>query len=300
MLIDLACSDFPLLEKLNIFQFYQAWSSKSELPAVAIETRDECKNYLESRDRSSDYHIKLLHWKYDLLAQLRKDCLKKQQYGGFKTLVELSWGNPRHLLIILKHVVSWAAFKGQGPFDRTTISVQAQSEGVREAADWFFSDARMTGPDGRNIQDAIGRLGTLLRSIRYSDKPSECSASGFSYSPASVSERTRGYVELATKLLFIIPAGDQRDRNSMRMDAKYQLNRMLAPKWDVSYSLRGIPSLSGDEVNAIFDPEYVQNFDDLLAIRVDRMTAPFVLSTAKRKRLANSSGQQILPGLEDD
>ncbi len=293
----LSCADYPLLEKLNCFIFYQRWSSRHDLVDAAKEIRAQCQEYVEGRSTKSPYHDKLLHWKADLLAQLKRECDQKQTYAGFDTLSELSWGNPRHLLILLKHVISWAGFKGEQPFGESPVSIKAQSEGVKEAADWFFRDARMTGSDGKLLQDAVGRLATLFRSIRYSHKPSECSLSTFSYEPASVSSETRRIIDLAEKWLLLVYVGDQRDRNSERVDMKFQINRMLAPKWDISFSRRGALAIPGEDLNTIFDSGAVGNFDRMLATRIARMTAPYFGATAK----ANEQSEQgTLFGPNDD
>lgn len=288
----LSCSDYPLLEKLNCFMLYQQWSAKHDLLQAADDIRYECEHYVATRDTSTSYHDKLLHWKADLLAQLRRECQQKQEYAGFDTLVELSWGNPRHLLILLKHVLSWACFKNEKPFSDAPISAKAQTEGVKEAADWFYRDARMTGRDGKLIQDAINRLGTLFRSIRYSHKPSECSLSTFSYDPASVSAETRRLIDLAEKWLLLVYVGGQSDRNSERVDMKYQINRMLAPKWDISFSRRGALAIPSEDLDAIFDPASNDKFEERLKLRTDRMTAPFFGSKATRRDKVG--GQQTL------
>lgn len=271
----LSCPSFPLLEKLNCFMLYQKWYAKQDLMRASQAIKEECESYIASRDNTTSYHDKLLHWKADLLAQLRRECEQKQQYSGFDTIVELSWGNPRHLLILLKHVLSWAMFKNEKAFGDHPISVKAQTEGIKEAADWFYRDARMTGPDGKLIQDAINRLGTLFRSIRYAHKPSECSLSTFSYDPASASAETGRLIDLAEKWLLLVYVGGQSDRNSERVDMKFQINRMLAPKWDISFSRRGALAIPGDDLNSIFDPAFSDSFDERLKLRTARMTAPF-------------------------
>jgi hypothetical protein len=293
----LACPEFPLLEKLNCFIFYQQWESNRNLLESADTIHRDCQTYVSERDKTMQYHDKLLHWKYDLLAQLRRESDQKQQYAGFDTFIKLSWGNPRHLLIILKHVLSWGAFKDERPFGEKPVSVKAQTDGVKEAADWFFGDARMPGKDGRLIQDAISRLGTLFRSIRYSHKPSECSLSTFSYEPASVSTETNRLIDLAEKYLLLVYVGGQPDRNSERVDRKCQLNRMLGPLWDISFSRRGALVIPGDDLNAIFDPAFTADFEQLLKVRVDRMTAPFF---GGRRRDNTSKDQGRLFGMGDD
>ena len=296
----LSCPNFPLLEKLNCFILYQKWSSRCNLLESAENIYIDCHNYLREKNTETKYYDKLLHWKYDLLAQLRRECRRKQQYAGFDTLIELSWGNPRHLLILLKNVMAWAAFRDEHPFGEKPISVLAQAEGARETAEWFFRDARIKeGKDGNLVQDAINRLGTLFRSIRYSHKPSECSLSTFSYEQASVSADTQHLIDLAEKWSLLINVGGQRDRNSERVDMKFQMNRILAPRWDVSFIRRGTLAISGDELNAIFDPAFTGQFDLILKTRIDRMTAPF-FGTISETKYDVKKNQGTLFGVEDD
>ena len=295
----LSCPDFPLLEKLNCFSLYQCWNAGQNLLESATIIQRDCESYLRDSASPNRYHDRLLHFKYDLLAQLRRECDQKQQYCGFDTFVQLSWGNPRHLLIILKHVLLWAAFKNEQPFGEKPISVKTQLEGVKDAADWFYRDARMTGEDGKLILDAIDRLGTLFRSIRYSHKPSECMLSTFSFERASVTEETLRLIGLAEKHLLLVYAGDQRDRNSERIDVKYQLNRMLTPKWDISSSRRGVLVISGRDLNSIFDPTFTHEFENRRKVRLDRMTAPF-FGSRPTDRSTTSNDQDFFPGLGDD
>ena len=296
---NLSCYDFPLLEKLNCFILYQDWNSKRNLLESAIAIQQDCQSYVSTRAKETQYHDKLLHWRADLLAQLRRECDQKQRYVGFGTFVDLSWGNPRHLLILLKHVLSWAAFKGEKPFGDKPISVGAQIEGVKEAADWFFRDARIPGKDGKLVQDAINRLGTVFRSIRYSDKPSECSLSTFSFDPAAATDETQRLIALAEKWSLLVYVGLQPDRNSERVDMKFQINRMLAPRWGISASRRGALVISGDDLNAVFDTAFTDEFDNRLKIRVGRMTAPFFATGSTRQKKRNE-GQSELPGMGND
>ena len=296
---NLSCYEFPLLEKLNCFILYQDWNSKRNLLESSMAIQQDCQSYVSTRATGTQYHDKLLHWRADVLAQLRRECDQKQQYVGFDTLVDLSWGNPRHLLILLKHVLSWAAFKGEKPFGDKPISVGAQIEGVKEAADWFFRDAHIPGKDGKLVQDAINRLGTVFRSIRYSDKPSECSLSTFSCDPAAATDETQRLIALAEKWSLLVYVGVQPDRNSERVDMKFQINRMLAPRWGISSSRRGALVISGEDLNAVFDPAFAHEFDDRLKIRVGRMTAPFFAAGATRHKKRNE-GQSELPGMGND
>ena len=267
--------DFPLLEKANIFFFYQDWSSKRNLLEAARKIADECGRYLDDKSKGDRYKEGLLHFKADLLAQLYRDTDKPQRYVGLSTFVEISSGLPRNLLIILKHTFAWATFYGERPFQGTPISMRSQQAGVLEASEWFYRDARMIGREAQLVMDGINRLGTLFRGIRFSEKPSECSCSTFSANVSRSSETARRILDLAEKWSLLIDVGGQRDRNTKRIDRKYQLNPMLAPRWDLSIYRRGVIALTPEELNAVFDPKLVQEFDKLADARVARMRAPF-------------------------
>lgn len=297
----LRCAELPLLEKANIFLLYKSWHSRNDLVEAAASIAEDCQHYADG-ERRGRYTDTLLHFKADLLAQLSRDCGPKQRYRGIESLIDMSWGLPRNLLILLKCIFSWAAFYGEEPFRDKPISARAQDKGVGEAAEWFFRDARMTGRDGQNIQDAINRLGTLLRSIRFSDKPAECSCSAFSCDLSRVSAEARKYVDLAQKWSLLIDVGDQYDRNTKRRDLKFQLNRMLAPRWGIAFYRRGVLALSPEEVNAIFDPAQAGRFDEVLRLRVDRMTAPFFgrKPTSSPPKSQKKSQNAYLPGFDDE
>jgi hypothetical protein len=276
----LRCHDFPLLEKANLFLFYKEWSSKRNLMQAAETIAEECRSHL-SGTADGRYQRTLLHFKADLLAQLYRETDQKQRYIGLTTFIEISSGLPRNLLILLKHIFAWATFNGEQPFRTDPISIRSQQAGVLEASEWFYRDARKIGREGQLAMDGVNRLGTLFRGIRFSEKPSECSCSTFSVDVSRCSENTRRVLDLAEKWSLLIDVGGQRDRNTERIDAKYQLNRMLAPRWDLSIYRRGVLALTPAELDAIFDPTYVDNFQGLSDTRVARMSAPFFGNGAK-------------------
>jgi hypothetical protein len=271
----LQCPQYPLLEKANVFLLYQDWRAKHNLLEAAREIAAECDGYLNGTSKGGRYKEALLHWKADLLAQLHRDTDQPQRYVGLSTFVEISSGLPRNLLIVLKHIFAWATFNGERPFQGSPISMRSQRAGVSEASEWFYQDAKMLGREGQLAMDGINRLGTLFRGIRFSEKPSECSCSSFSVDVSESSETGRRVLDLAEKLSLLIGVGGQPDRNTDRIDRKYQLNPMLAPRWDLSIYRRGVLALTPEELNAVFDPEHVKEFDKVAEARVARMRAPF-------------------------
>ena len=293
----LKCDNLPLLEKVNVFLLYMDWDAGTNVVQAADGIAQDCRRYMGG-ERKGRYAQKLSHFKADLLAQLSRDCEQKQRYRGLESLIDMSWGLPRNLLILLKYIFSWAVFYEEEPFRGRSLSARAQDAGVGEAAQWFFRDSRMTGPDGRWIHDAINRLGTLFKSIRFSDKPAECSCSAFSCDLSRISAEAWKYIDLAQKWSLLIDVGDQQDRNTERVDMKFQLNRILAPRWSIALYRRGVLALSSDEVNAIFDPAQADRFDEVLQRRVGRMTAPFF--GRRPTSIPSESQGACLPGFEDE
>jgi hypothetical protein len=271
----LNCPKFPLLEKANIFFLYQDWRAKHKLLESAERIASDCARYRDRQGKDGRYKEGLLHWKADLLAQLYRETDQSQRYVGLSTFIEISSGLPRNLLIVLKNIFAWALFNGEKPFQGSPISMRSQQNGVSEASEWFYRDARMLGHEGQLVMDGINRLGTLFRGIRFSEKPSECSCSSFSTDVSRCSETARRVLDLSEKWSLLIDVGGQPDRNTERIDRKYQLNRMLAPRWDLSIYRRGVIALTPMEVNAVFDPEHATEFDNLAQARIARMSAPF-------------------------
>ncbi|MFQ3247370.1 MAG: hypothetical protein ACI9SP_004025 [Arenicella sp.] len=294
IITNLSVANNPLLEKLNYFLFYQDWYQNKDLKISAITIGESSAQFEETRD-ATRHKQALNHFKGDLYAQLLKECDRKQQYYGIDTFIDMSAGIPRNFLMILKHVFQWSSYRNENPFRwPVKISMESQRQGVNEAAEWFYRDARISGNDVESVRDSISELARLFRSVRFSDKPTECSISTFSVNASQLTRESRDAINLATFLSLLIEIkGGQRDRNSGGVDAKYQINPMLAPRWDLPISRRGTIALNKDEVNSIFDSEYRKNFEGFLKIRLGRMTAPYFGRGKK-----NGASQQAMGFIE--
>jgi hypothetical protein len=82
-------------------------------------------------------------------------------------------------------------------------------------------------------------------------------------------------VDIAEKWSHLIDVGSQRNRNTDRLDRIFQLNRVLAPRWELSIYRRGALALTPAEIDAVFDPERATAFDAVCDARVARMSAPY-------------------------
>ncbi len=275
VLAALKCDEYPLLEKLNVLTFYQEWYRSHDLMAAAREVQAACREFIETESKPKKYAQRLSHFKSDLLAQLYSECAgKRPVYAGFDTFIEMSQGVPRYLLTTLKNIFKWSVFYGEQPFSSHPISLRAQQKGIADSAEWFFEDAQ-SDDAGPAVRNCVQRLAELFREVRFSDKPSECSLVTFSFDGKDVSGKCRQAIEQTENWSFLIhvPRG-QLDRNSERVDKKYQLNCMLAPKWGLPIARRGAIKLSTELMNAIFDESQAQQFQKAMKRRIQEMQAP--------------------------
>jgi len=289
----LAAPNFPLLEKLNLLLLYQDWSNGKNLVQSSYAISLLCKSFVEgNRKRRGRYVGTLDHYKGDLVAQILRENGRKQDYYGLDNFVAMSAGLPRALLTILKYVMDWSAFNGEEPFASFRISREAQHRGVKDASDWFYENMRKAGNDGFLVQAAIDRLANIFRINRFAEKPIECSLITFSLDENSVNLEARRILKLAESRSFLIRIpGGQRERNSERITMKFQLNNMLAPRWDLPLGRRGAIPLKAHEVDAIFDHSKTSEFQHVLSEWTERTR---VATITKRIKPDDKPNQQSL------
>jgi hypothetical protein len=241
----------PLLEKANVVRFYKSTTANSDPVAVARAIAQESSEVVKGDLRESKYYDFYSHFSSDLLAQLYRDYGRRPTYAGLVTLIRMSQGVPRNLLSLLKHIYRRSSFAGEMPFEGGCISVESQSLGVVDAADWFWEDAQ---PDeyGPQVRAAVEDLASLFRSVRYADSPSECDLCCFLVEGQLLRPEAERTLKMAENWSFLIRVGSSGAKNHERVVAKYQLNPMLSPRWGLSESRRGAIELNEEIANAIF------------------------------------------------
>lgn len=281
----------PLLEKLNILIFYGEWARRRDLAVTARAIRSNCEEF-QNGTRAGPYTDKIKRYKSDLVAQLIRDNAGRQIYAGFENFVRMSEGQPRALITLLKHTYDWALFQGERPFIEGKITYDAQSRGAASSAEWFYNSMMKVGADGQSILIAIDRLAQLFRINRFSDNVRECGLIGFSASLVDVPERALQVLNMAADRSFLVQiSGGQQDRNSEQVTRKFQINRMLVPRWGLGTARRGIVPFERREIEAIFDPAAESAFMELRREWETRANAPFLKSrTIKELDAKVSSG----------
>ena len=115
---------------------------------------------------------------------------------------------------------------------------------------------RKAGKDGLIVQTAISRLCELFKVNHFSEKPSECSLITFGIVFHELSSETQRIITIAESrsLLIRIKSGHQ-DKNHQYERSKFQINKMLSPRWDLPISRRGVVEFSAKDLEVIFDCE---------------------------------------------
>ncbi|MCD4663995.1 MAG: hypothetical protein K8R68_01915 [Bacteroidales bacterium] len=269
----------PLYQKYKLLFFYQKWSNakvNSNLFDCANEIN--CQFELFIKELPSDFDNIQQKYKLDLLAQLASENnIKNTCYSGIDNFIDISWGNPRVLLLILKIIIEKSWLRGEKPLNKgSKISLESQFQGVFETAKWFYEDAEIIGEMGKNIYKSINNLADLFRVYRFSDKPSEISVSRFKFRLELLSDLAKEYIEKAKLHSLIIEIENgSKDKNSGRKEKVYQLNKTIAPLWNLPTISRGVPSLNKEMMNAIFNPDFHENFNSLLKKKKQTLNAPF-------------------------
>lgn len=269
----LHCAGSPLVEKASVLLFYRkAQRDAEEAKTLAREISESAKAYVSGDKTKGRQHINVLaYYKSDLLAQLYREARQPVAYCGFDTIVTLSQGIPRNLLMLLKHIYRRSLFAAEQPFEEGKISKQSQTDGVKDAAQWFWEDAQPE-QNAASVRLSVEAIARLFRTVRYSAKPSVPGLSTFSIREGELSENAKKTLRTAENWSYLvhIPHSGS-DKNSEERRYKYQLVPILAPKWDVSYTIRDTIELDDEFANALFDEDHKHNLGPLFKKRTDPM-----------------------------
>lgn len=264
------------LAKAATFQYRKSWPANSDdAVSLALKFGDQARALEQGeRDAGSELASLISHFSSDILAQLFHDYARRLPYAGFDTMVELSQGITRNLLVNLKHIFRRSRFAGEEPFISGVISIKSQSDGVRDGASWFWEDAQPPS-GGLQVRDAVESIAVLFRTVRLSHSPSECALCAFSVPLDLLSENSRRTLSVAENWSYLVKLQEgRRNKNSKRIDALYQLGPMLAPRWEVSEHRRGTIELQKDLANAMLDPAHRAELPGLMRKRLARLISP--------------------------
>lgn len=264
-----------LLERTNVFLFYRLWkdgNNKKYLIDSSVLVKNDADFYFKDVQRNKTRHYVVLDkFKNDLIDQLCRENGIDFPYYGFDNFVTMSSGIPRVLLKTLKEIFKQSYFNGEKPFLEGKISKKSQLRGLKVSSDWFIEDASPTG--NKSTKLALFRLGDFLREIKFSDLPPECSISIFSINNSYIGDTAAQVLTLLKNYSYIIDVSERRDKNGNAINQTYQINGIIAPKWELSIHRRGVIPINREEVEAIFS-ENPTSFDEVLERRRKKYNHP--------------------------
>lgn len=278
-------------EKVAINIFCQHWSKNQanlkadELIEIAKITRSSIQEYLSADivDKDSLVYKKLDKYINNYIASALRGISQNNldQYHGLNNLLIITKGFPRHILTVLRHAYRAEVFQGKTPFaNNEKITLKSQKLALKQSSDWFHEDCISEGKLGTEVGIALDRLCEILRIEMYSDKPVECSASGFTIDKNQLSHNSKAILEWAELIRVIVPSGQPRqEKNSQRLIAKYQVNGLLCPRWGLSLARRGALSFSPEDIDAILDASKEEQYTEFKNKFQASRNAPFKLKT---------------------
>lgn len=288
----LSVEKYPLLEKVNIFNFFKAINKNTDLIKTAQVVAEDCRRFIENPSADTDTKNRWSHLQQNFVHQLLKDYGLSPYYSGIDNFIDMSEGMPRNLINILKQMYDWSLFKDESFDTRKWFSLDVQNKGVKKASDWFFNDMRQTGKDGILVQTAINRLAEIFKINHYSEKPVECSLITFSADLHEVSDEANRIIKIAEDRSLLIRIDDgHRDKNYSYTHTKYQLNKMLAPRWGLPIARRGTTEFSANDLNIIFDCE--NNTESAFKILFDKWRAKTLFLTSNNAEIGNIQGKLL-------
>jgi hypothetical protein len=291
-IVDSVASEDPLATRAAVLHVYLAWSAGKDLQTEAEVIRLELRRY----EKTADGRIKDLlgHRRSDLVAQMRRDAQLPQDYFGMSKLTRLADGNPRNFMNIMRFVFSWWTFKADRRFGEAPVPPDIQALAVTDATEWHWHDSQVVGPNANRVREGIERLGDLLSQLRFAPKPPESSICAVTIDLAAASAVSRETIETAIEWALLVEREPRRHRNEIRRVTTVQINRMLAPRWDLPLGRRGVLNLAAEEVDSIFEYSDRSRFEGLLAQRVERARPPFRARKSDRAE-SPSNGQLFDP-----
>lgn len=268
----------PLDQKYKIFLLYGLWYR-----AKKDDTFNNFTDFINSEyslyrnGKSSKFDDIVDKRKKDLIAQLTKENnVKNTEYSGIGEFIRISEGNARSFILILKKSIEFAKIRGEKPLEEGgKISLDSQYLAVYETARWFYEDAELIGESGKNIYSSLKRLTDYFMLERFCDKPVETTISCFYLKTEELSKNSLSCIDTMKMHSILIEDKDGRiEKNSGRKERMFQINKMLAPLWNLPTVERGSLSLSSNVAEIIFNHEHSSKFENLYKNRKSQLNAP--------------------------
>ena len=272
----------PLHQKYCTFYFYKLWFQNSQKKIDLLSFSKIVKDDFHNFKTGKKSYVKTIEskWKKDLLSQLSlENNLKNYEYSGLENFIELSSGNIRTLILLLKNTIENSNARGEKPLqDDGLISLDSQYLSAYRVAEWYYNDAEIFGDDLKIFYSSIRKLTDYLKLYRTSNNLPEKSVLSFYFREKETSVDVLEVIKKLDLYSILIKAEKNRkEKNGIGLEeTKYYLNPILSPLWNLPINEGGTPLFTQEVMNIIFstnsnDLVYNKFYND----RKNELNAPF-------------------------
>lgn len=233
----LAYPENPLLEMLNILLLVRGTSPEDVARMM--------KNFVDNKRSSVEY--KKYKYLYDknkvaLLFHLAHDCRRPKRYYGFDAFCMLSSGIIRSFVELCYHTFNYAIFSDvKYLVENGKISWESQNKGAEREAIDFFDWIQSIPKYGSKVTLFIDSLGALFRSLHYMDERiSEPEPTYFNTEYDVLNKEAKEVLDVALMWSTLQQKEPMQPREADEiLPDVYALNKILAPRYRISYRTRG-------------------------------------------------------------
>lgn len=252
------CPDQPLLEKLNLMLRNRGY------PISKIHLM--MNSFINKQKKTSSYkqYANLYEKnKVALLFQLASDYRRgDKSYVGFEAYVSLSSGIIRNFLELCFLAFNLSIFhEKDNLLSGGRIQDRFQNDAVYTLSNKFFNDiSSIPGDSGQSISRLVDNTGSIFRSLHKDPLISEPEPSYFSTEYDNLDLPTMNVIDIAVKwsILQKKESMKPKDRSQAHL-VDFHLNRMLCPKYTISYRRRGRTQITTNELSLlIFGSDKIQ------------------------------------------
>lgn len=268
----------PLKEKTNIYLLYQqGWSKNKNLLDISTDIKQSLKVHLEG-GKSLHSVSTIRHIQDNLQYQLLKRYHLPIYHCGFSSILNYTLLNPRSFINILKFMHEHCEFADEKLFFGDRVSCKVQNRAIREASEWFWSDA-INDIENKDVIRMIKRLNEFLKKIRLTDKPYEKTLISFAYDDDNIDNAAREIIKSAQEHSLLIEDrdGKKAKNKSELLYKKFQINPMLTIKWDLPSQVGDTHEFSSYDINVLCLGSN-DKWDEVVSKYIKPLNIPFNMS----------------------
>jgi hypothetical protein len=231
----------PIIEKLNMLLYYRGYKPN--------EINKMFKNYLNKKDKKySDLYQKN---SLNLLFQLYSDYRMEKKYSGIDVFVHLSSGIIRNAIELCNNALNTAYNYNYEPSINHPVDIFYQDLGAKKMADTQYNDIQGINENiGLKVREFINEIGTIFRDLQLNRDIVEPEPTHFETNYAEITGEAKEIFDAALNYSFlqIKRPMDPKTISETKKD-DILINRILAPRFKISYRLRGRTYISPYQIN---------------------------------------------------